>query len=321
MSVLSFNGYEFNGKAIELGELRASNDILTDQEALQARAERDGYIFIRGLIDRSLVMKAREEILYKYAIVGEIDCINHDVMDGVLRDESYIFDINLEALVASLRSGKCYEEVVLNDNLIRLYEKVLGGAVKPFDYRWPRMMRVGEGCGIHADIPYINRGTKNIWTSWIPLGDVPLINGPLMILQNSHQNEKLDSYFNQDAANNRIGWLESDPNKLREKIGGQWLSTNFAAGDVLCFSGYMVHGALDNNSPDRKCRLSSDTRYQLGSDMRDSRWFGDVSNPYGGDYEKGKRVFYPGLLSSSDLNSDLKEEWKPVDGDGRLLRD
>ena len=49
--------------------------------------------------------------------------------------------------------------------------------------------------------------------------------------------------------------------------------------------------------------------------------FGDssVANPYGGDYERGKRVFYPGLISCADGNTELKEEWKPVDEDGRLL--
>ena len=55
----------------------------------------------------------------------------------------------------------------------------------------------------------------------------------------------------------------------------------------------MVHGALDNNHPGGRCRLSSDTRYQLRDDQRDERWFGSVANPYGGDYERGKRVFYP----------------------------
>ncbi|WZB63819.1 hypothetical protein WJ970_14765 [Achromobacter xylosoxidans] len=81
------------------------------------------------------------------------------------------------------------------------------------------------------------------------------------------------------------------------------------------------HGAwrAGQQPPRRRCRLSSDTRYQLRDDQRDERWFGSVANPYGGDYERGKRVFYPGLISCADGNTELKEEWKPVDEDDRLL--
>ncbi|GAA6143179.1 hypothetical protein NBRC116584_29970 [Hydrogenophaga sp. 5NK40-0174] len=139
------------------------------------------------------------------------------------------------------------------------------------------------------------------------------------MLQGSHRNAALDDYFNTDAANQRLGWLERDPGALQERVGGQWLTTNFEPGDVLSFCGRTVHGALDNNHPDGVCRLSSDTRYQLADDARDNRWFGDVSNPYGEDYEKGRRVFYPGMVTLANGNSDLKEEWKPVDEEGRLV--
>ena len=142
---------------------------------------------------------------------------------------------------------------------------------------------------------------------------------PLIILENSHRHAALDGYFATDAAKQRLGWLERDPVALQARLGGRWLSTHFEPGDVLCFSGHMVHGALDNNHPGGRCRLSSDTRYQLRDDQRDERWFGSVANPYGGDYERGKRVFYPGLISCADGNTELKEEWKPVDEDGRLL--
>lgn len=319
MDKTSCNGHPVDLGAAYFGELKASNDILDDVKALQQRAEDDGYIFVRGLIDPNTVLQARREILLKYATVGEIDNIHNDAMDGVLRDSSYITQINLDAFVTSLRTGAHYESVVLHPELLGLFKRILGGAVQPFDFRWPRMMRVGEGCGIHADIPYIGRGTRKVWTSWIPLGDIPHHNGPLIILEGSHKNPLLDGYFSKDAAKEKLGWLERDPVALQKKLGGRWLSTHFLPGDVLCFSGHVVHGALDNNSPQKRCRLSSDTRYQLKDDIKDSRWFGNVANPYGGDYENGRRVFYPGLIASPNGNADLKEEWKPVDEDGRLV--
>ena len=46
-----------------LGELRVSNDLLYDQAALGARLTEDGYLLIRGLIDRDEVLAARDRIL------------------------------------------------------------------------------------------------------------------------------------------------------------------------------------------------------------------------------------------------------------------
>ncbi|WZB63820.1 hypothetical protein WJ970_14775 [Achromobacter xylosoxidans] len=149
-----------DAQASYFGELQASNDLLRDPIALKRRAEENGYLFIRRLIPPSTVLEARREILLKYATVGEIDNTRHDVMDGVLRGSSYITQINLDAFVTSLRTGACYERVVLHPNLLALYADLMGGPVVPFDFRWPRMMRTGEGCGIHADIPYIGRGTR-----------------------------------------------------------------------------------------------------------------------------------------------------------------
>ena len=317
--MLSCNGFDVNTDPDSWGELKDSNEILHDTEKLHRRARTDGYIFVKGLIDRDTIANARQEILMKYAIAGEIDISEHDISAGILRSQSYVKDINLEALVASIRSGFWYESAVLHQNLLNLYYCIFGEPAEPFDYRWPRMMRFGEGCGIHADIPYVGRGTKNVWTTWLPLGDIRLDNGPLIILEGSHCNDKLQEYFEKDAAKERIGWLERDPVKLQRNIGGRWLSTNFEMGDVLCFSGFIVHGALDNNNRQGKCRLSSDTRYQPRSHTKDSRWFGEVSNPYGEDYEKCKRVFYPGLVTGDGMNSDLKEEWKPVGPDGKLV--
>ena len=74
------------------------------------------------------------------------------------------------------------------------------------------------------------------------------------------------------------GWLSRTPAKLRERLGGRWLTTpEYRAGDLLLFTMFTVHASLDNHS--RHIRLSSDTRYQLASDPVDERWIGP--NPIG----------------------------------------
>ena len=46
-----------------LGVLRDSNDLLGDVAALHVRMDEDGYLLLRGLIDREKVLSARQTIL------------------------------------------------------------------------------------------------------------------------------------------------------------------------------------------------------------------------------------------------------------------
>jgi hypothetical protein len=273
----------------------------------------DGYLFFRRLIDPETVLAARREILLKYAIVGEIDSHNHPLMDAIQSDVSFIDQVNLRAFTESIRSGLAYEKVVLNPALLGFLETLLGGSVRPYDFRWPRFVRQGEGCGFHYDGPYMSRGTDTIYTTWIPLGDVAQQEGGLIILEKSHQAEELlNTYARQDADKEKIGWLSTNPVELQRQFGGRWLTTDYKAGDVLCFGMHMLHGALDNLSPQRRCRLTSDTRYQRADEPIDERWNG--VNPEAHGYDK---VFLPGLGRWN--NHEFQDEWKRVDTWGRLV--
>lgn len=312
---LSSNGKSLETGPAEFGELRDDAiSLLGDVEALRDRIKEDGYLLFRGLLDREAVLTARREIMLKFAVVGEIDSVNHSAMEGIQSEDSYIDQVNLFAFTESVRSGLAYERMVHDPALMKFFEGFLGGPVRTFDFRWPRFMRPGEATGIHCDGPYITRGTKNVWSAWIPIGDVTMEEGALVVLENSHKNDRLrESYGTRDADEEGIGWLSTDPVGLRRRLGGRWLSTDFKAGDVIVFGPYLVHASLDNNSPVRRCRLSSDTRYLLVGDELDERWNGNIENPHGGK----PRVFLPGRGRGN--NKDFADEWKEVDDRGRLV--
>lgn len=313
MGDLYSNGHELDLSPEMYGELRDSNDVLGDREALEARMEEDGYWLFRGLVDRDRVLEARREILLKYAVIGEIDAINHPLMEGIYSAESYIDKVNLLAFTESVRTGQAYERVVLHEALTGLLERYLGGAVRCFDFKWPRLVRPGETCGFHCDAPYVNRGSQKVMTAWIPLGDLPREEGALIVLEGSHQNGTVrQRYGLKDADRDGLGWLSTNPITLRKNLGGRWLTADFRAGDVLIFSMYLVHGAIDNHSRKKRCRLTSDTRYQLASESLDERWNGAKPLLHG-----GRRVFLPGL--GSWKNQNFRDEWKPVDERGRLV--
>jgi len=313
---LSSNGMALDTGADEFGELSDSGHLVGSVERLREQMAAEGYLLLRGFLSRDAVLAAREEILYKFAIVGEIDSINHPLMDGILSSESYLDQVNAVAFTESLRRGIGYTNVVGAPELMDLFSRFLGGPARSFDFRWPRFMRTGEATGIHCDGPYITRGTRNVWSAWIPLGDIAMSNGPIMLLERSHLNENLRrSYGMRDADRDKLGWLSSDPVGLRRRLGGRWLSADFRAGDVLVFGPDLVHASLDNRSPEGRCRLSSDTRYQLATDPLDERYNGPGSNnPHGGR----PRVFLPGKAPGN--NKDFQDEWKPVDERGRLIR-
>jgi ectoine hydroxylase-related dioxygenase (phytanoyl-CoA dioxygenase family) len=298
----------------KFGELRASNDILGDARLQKARMAEDGYLFFRKFFDRDLVLEARREILLKYAIIGEIDSTNHPIIDGILQEQSFVDQVNMLAFTESVRTGKAYLDLVMNKKLLSFYEKFLDGPVGCFSFKWPRFVRPGEGTGLHCDVVYVGRGTRNLWSSWIPIGDVPKIEGSLILLENSHRATQLQGYWEKDADRDKIGWLSDDPLELQRSLGGRWLTTDFEAGDILCFSVYLAHASLDNRSPVNRCRLASDTRYQLASEAFDERWNGDIRNPHGGR----QKVFLPGLIKANN-NKEFEEEWKPVDERGRLM--
>jgi ectoine hydroxylase-related dioxygenase (phytanoyl-CoA dioxygenase family) len=156
------------------------------------------------------------------------------------------------------------------------------------------MRAVGPGGATHphCDIVYMGRGTTNLYTAWIPYTDVTWEIGGLMILEGSHRIDKLkNTYGRKDVdafcGNRKDGYtgmgqggnigqggrLSDNPARIRERLGGRWLSAEFRMGDLLTFPMYTVHASLDNRS--EVIRLSSDTRYQLASEPVDERWVGE----------------------------------------------
>ena len=311
MTALTTNGHAVDTSTDALGEFDTSNHLLDDAAGLREALAADGYLFFRGLFDPTTVLEARHEILTKFAILGEVDD-RYPIDDAIAGDGHAVATANLRAFSDSVRNGHHYRNVTDNEALLAVHEQLLEGPVRSFDFRWPRFVRPGEGCGFHCDGPYMNRGTSRIVSSWVPLGRVRREEGALILLEGSHLSERLHGgYLQADADVDGLQWLDDDPQVVREKYGTRWLTTDFQPGDVLCFGMHTLHGAIDNASPNRRCRLSSDSRYQRIDEPADPRWNGDVIEGHG-----GRRVFYPGLGTWN--NEDFQDEWKDIDERGRL---
>ena len=52
--------------------------------------------------------------------------------------------------------------MILHPRLIATVGDLLDGPVRPYDFRWPRLARPGEGCGYHCDRPYMSQAAPTV---------------------------------------------------------------------------------------------------------------------------------------------------------------
>jgi len=279
------HGYPFDPDPSKLGELRDANSLLGNPVALRERIQEDGYLLFRRYLDRDQVLAARRELAEKLASVGLIDR-SRPLTDAIYSGSNAgLGQIDRATFAKNLRTGPALREVVHRGPVIQFFETFLGGEIRALDYVWVRNVRVGAATGCHFDWVYMGRGTRNLYTSWIPMGEVPLSDGPLAILEGSHQIAELqNTYGALDVDRDKEtpytgGWLTKDVTAVQARYGGRWLTAEFEPGDLLVFGMFLLHCSLDNRSPEGRIRLSTDTRYQRADEPADERWVGE--EPFG----------------------------------------
>lgn len=290
-------GRELDVSPDAFGELRRSDDIVHDTEALWARMAADGYLYLPGYLDRALVRAARRVLCRQLADVSLLDPEYPPEEAVVQREEDATVGRRLGDMVsrnALVRANAPLMRLLYGRRMLAFYKRFLGGPVRHFDYTWLRVVRPGGATASHCDIVFMGRGTQRLYTSWTPLGDIDLRLGGLMILEGSHRIEAIQAGYGRtdvdtycenrfdggwltpDGARNRpedaTGYLSQDHAALRARLGGRWLTAEYRAGDLLVFSMFTVHASIDNRTD--RWRLSTDTRYQLAADPADERWIG-----------------------------------------------
>jgi hypothetical protein len=284
------NGYRFATETGAFGELRDSSALVGDVAALRERMAEDGYLLLRRCLDRELVAAARRELCAKLDGVGLLDR-GRPLIDAIFSGSTnQLAGIDRKAFAKDLRTGPAVRAVCHGQSIMGFFERFLGGPARAYDFIWVRNVRPGAATGVHFDWVYMGRGTRNVYTSWIPMGDVPLVEGPLAVLEGSHGIEELQrTYGALDVDRDGVwqkpdhqyagGWLTRNVADVQARFGRPWLTAEFEAGDVLLFGMFTLHCSLDNRSPENRIRLSTDSRCQLASEPVDERWVGD--EPFG----------------------------------------
>ena len=216
-------------------------------------ADEYGYLFFKQCLDveENLNVKRQiDEILLKYNYITETGDFNTDFQDmfyaGGVGPDEYFTDINyLEDLHSYMHQKMFYDvmKIITGKDCIPI-PRLVQRTIFPNN---PRLTTLP-----HQDHWYAGMA-NDLWTIWVPFGDVPIELGTMKINSQSHILGEIppeQRYFHEK--NQMIAF---HPTNFEE-----WVSDNFQTGDFLMFNVLTQHG--NNHNISSKVRSTLDVRYQ-----------------------------------------------------------
>jgi ectoine hydroxylase-related dioxygenase (phytanoyl-CoA dioxygenase family) len=286
VGTLVSNGYPLSLAPQRLGWLQPTDPSLAIEE-LRSRFGAQGYLWLKGVLPRDEILAFRRHFFTSLAETGLLKP-GTDPGEGLYAGHNDQPQLVHSIHMALARSAE-YAAFCASPAIVRFYEAFLGGSVrllrrKIIRYTLPGSASCTAG---HYDLIYLRAGTDRVCSSWIPLGDIPVEAGGLCYLEGSAAvGRRLEAEFSRSSAElppeERInaynrnmeagGWVAKDLASLAERYDSRWLIADYAAGDMVIHSPYLLHASTANVDPQGRIRLSTDIRYLLAADEADPRW-------------------------------------------------
>ena len=180
-------------------------------------------------------------------------------MDGIANGERTYLEPEPDYLEVydGVQRLESFHKLAHAPEILDLMGKMVGEEVLPHATKIARLMFPQNNqfaTPPHQDFVHI-QGSTETYSCWMPLGDCPRELGGLSILAGSHQQGVFEYHPELGA-----GGMGVDA----EYLTGEWLTTDYRAGDALIFHSMTVHKSLPNTTLDRM-RFSVDYRYQAAS--------------------------------------------------------
>lgn len=250
-------------------ELTDSRELVGDRQALRARIAADGYVFVRGLLDPEAIRAVGRTGLGHLQQAGWTEDggdpvtapprmpVHAVAMRNAFGDQGY----------QRVLADPGFNRIPFTSPLADLMGQILGPAGFCYPLRLPRIVYPVSsvprqpGNVVHKDYGAV----QDMFTCWVPLGDVPRSLGGLAVEPGSHHTTQVHY-------------------RPLTRLERGWVTTDYQAGDVLVFHCLTTHAALPNLSD--RMRFSAEYRWQLDDQPAPRRM---VIGPHG--LELGSRVF------------------------------
>lgn len=237
-----------------VGRLVSSMDVRHDAAALRERADRDGYLYMPGLLDPARLLELRRQFVTLLSDLGWLDP-GADPMDAIARPGQEPIWESHEAFgpaFLGFQKLELFHALPHDPAILDVLERLFGETVLVHPRHIGRIMFPQTPVTPpHQDYLHI-RGTETTYTAWIPLGDAPIELGGLKVLPGMHKQGLLPVRQMPGAGGAGI----EDHN-----LANNWLTVDYRAGDVLFIHSMTPHASMPNHTGNRM-RLSLDYRYQ-----------------------------------------------------------
>lgn len=123
-----------------------------------------GICFCGAISTLCEVLAVRDEITRRLAGLGLLD-ENHPVIEAIGKP-----GVGVPGMEPLTTDNAPLRKLLYSGRMIALYERLLGGPIRHYDFTWFRAMPGGgQGTYPHCDVVYMGRGTRNLFTAWTPL--------------------------------------------------------------------------------------------------------------------------------------------------------
>lgn len=273
--VLTSNGLPVPFDDEHFAPMRDSTEVAGDGPELRDRFEADGYLLLRRVLDPDAVRALRRSYFSRfdrsYFEPGSDPA--EGLFSGTRPAELPPHGTPGHPAHAFVRTEE-FQAFASQPALRGLAELLLGGPsdelprliVRHFDRHAPLASRA------HTDYRYLDAGSDQLVTIWVPIGDCPLATGGLIYLEGSDR-LPAGAFDPVRAVTDRPGDdrpISHDLSLVAETVGRRWLWTDYRAGDLAVHSPYLVHASLDTASS--LMRLSCDVRFVRRGQPLDPRW-------------------------------------------------
>ena len=244
-------------------------------DEMRARFSADGYVLLRGALDRESVLDLRADYFARFdpVMLAPGTSPRDGVYSGVEPPGLPEYGTAGHPAYELVRSAG-FDAFSRSPRLRSIAETLLDGPVELLPRRILRHFQrsAARASRAHVDWDYMDHGGERVVTAWIPLGDCPVECGGLVYLEGSHTipHADLDPLREHTDRPHDRRPISNDLGRTAEVLGGRWLWTDYRAGDVVLHSPHLVHASLDNTSD--VMRLSADLRFRRSDARPDERW-------------------------------------------------